>query len=238
MLRRGVLLAVLFCSFVGAQQQVQQFHVQPLHPIAELRTQALRDSPPLEQGSFRKPELVELIKLDPSLKFDIHYASTNNFLGVPLYEQARAFMERPAAEAVVRANLKLHAQGLGLMIFDAYRPWYVTKIFWDATPKEDHDYVADPSQGSRHNRGCAVDLTIYDLNTGQPLAMPSSYDEFSVRAHPDYVGGSAEETAHRELLRRTMEAEGFTVYPTEWWHFDYKDWKQYPIVNVRFTDIH
>jgi zinc D-Ala-D-Ala dipeptidase len=236
MLRRGVLLLFL-CASLCAQQQVQQFHVQPLHPIAELRAEALRKSPPAEQGSFRKPELVELIKLDPSLKLDIHYASTNNFLGVPLYEQARAFMERPAAEAVVRANLKLHAQGLGLMIFDAYRPWYVTKIFWDATPKADHDYVADPAQGSRHNRGCAVDLTIYDLKTGQPITMPSSYDEFSVRAHPDYAGGSAEETAHRELLRRTMEAEGFTVYPTEWWHFDYKDWKQYPIVNVSFAEI-
>jgi len=146
-------------------------------------------------------------------------------------------MERPATEAVVRASRKLHEQGLGLLVFDAYRPWHVTKIFWDATPKEDHDYVADPAKGSRHNRGCAVDLTIYDLNTGQPIAMPSSYDEFSVRAHLDYTGGTVEETAHRELLRRTMEAEGFAVYQSEWWHFDYKDWQQYPIVNVPFSKV-
>ena len=238
MRRRGVFLAVAFCSSLLAQQQVQQFHVEPLHPIAELRAEALRDAPPVEQGNFRKPELVELTTLDPTLKLDIHYASTNNFLGVPLYEEARAFMERPAAEAVVRANRKLHEQGFGLLVFDAYRPWYVTKIFWDATRKEDHDYVADPAKGSRHNRGCAVDLTIYDLKTGQPIAMPSSYDEFSVRAHPDYAGASAEETAHRELLRLTMESEGFAVYPTEWWHFDYKDWNQYPIVNVLFANIH
>ena len=238
MFRRGVLLSVLLCAPLFAQQQVQQFHVQPLRPIAELRAEALKAQPPAEVGDFRKPDLVELNRLDPSIKLDIHYASTNNFLGEPLYEQARAFMERRAAEAVVRASRKLHEQGLGLLVFDAYRPWYVTKIFWEATPKEDHEYVADPAQGSRHNRGCAVDLTLYDLKTNQPLSMPSSYDEMSVRAHPDYAGGSAEETAHRELLRTTMEAEGFTVYSSEWWHFDYTDWKQYPIVNVAFGDIH
>jgi D-alanyl-D-alanine dipeptidase len=237
MLRRGVLLCLFSCAPLIAQQQVQQFHVQPVRPIGQLRTEALKASPPVETGEFRKADLVELTKLDPSIKLDIHYASNNNFLGVPLYREARAFMERPAAEAVVRASRKLHEQGFGLLVFDAYRPWFVTKIFWDATPKEDHDYVADPAQGSRHNRGCAVDLTIYDLKTGQPIAMPSSYDEFSERAHPDYAGGTTEERANRELLRKTMEAEGFTVYETEWWHFDFKDWKQYPIVNVAFADI-
>jgi D-alanyl-D-alanine dipeptidase len=238
MFRRGVLLSLLICAPLIAQQQVQQFHVQPIRPIGQLRAEALNASPPVEAGEFRKADLVELTKLDPSIKLDIHYASNNNFLGVPLYREARAFMERPAAEAVARANRKLHQQGFGLLVFDAYRPWYVTKIFWDATPKEDHDYVADPAQGSRHNRGCAVDLTIYDLKTGQPVSMPSSYDEFSKRAHPDYAGGTDEERAHREFLRKTMEAEGFTVYPTEWWHFDYKEWKLYPIVNVAFGDIH
>ncbi len=236
MFRRGVLLFFL-CASLGAQQQSQQFHIQPVRPIAELRADALKASPPAESGIFRKPDLVELTRLDPSIKLDIHYASSNNFLGVPLYEEARAFMERPAAEAVARVNRKLHEQGLGLLVFDAYRPWYVTKIFWDATPVKDHEYVADPASGSRHNRGCAVDLTIYDLKTNQPLSMPSGYDEMSERAHPNYAGGTAEERAHREVLRKAMEAEGFTVYEFEWWHFDYKDWKEYPIVNVRFADI-
>jgi D-alanyl-D-alanine dipeptidase len=236
MIRRGVLLLFL-CAPLLAQQEVQQFHVQPVRPIAELRAEALKASPPAEKGEFRKPDLVELTKLDPSIKLDIHYASNNNFLGTPLYTEARAFMERPAAEALVRANRSLHEQGLGLLVFDAYRPWFVTKIFWDATPAEDHSYLANPADGSRHNRGCAVDLTIYDLKTGKPISMPSSYDEFSVRAHPDYKGGTAEQTAHRELLRKTMEAAGFTVYDTEWWHFDYKEWKQYPIVNVPFANL-
>jgi zinc D-Ala-D-Ala dipeptidase len=220
------------------QLQVQQgFHIQPLRPVSELRAEALKAQPPVEQGDFLKPDLVELIKLDPTLKLDIHYASSNNFLGTPLYEEARAFLQRPAAEALVRANRKLHEQGYGLLIFDGYRPWYVTKIFWDATPPADHIYVADPAEGSRHNRGCAVDLTIYDLKTGQALPMPSGYDEMSERAHSDYTGGTAEERANRALLRSTMEAEGFTVYPEEWWHFDYKDWRKYPIVNVPFAQI-
>jgi D-alanyl-D-alanine dipeptidase len=237
MIRRGVLLFCL-CASLGAQQQIQQFHITPTRPIPELRAEALKATPPKESGDFRKPDLVELTKLDPTIKLDIHYASTNNFLGTPLYTEARAFLERPAAEALERANTVLHAEGYGLLIFDAYRPWYVTKIFWDATPVKDHQYVADPAEGSRHNRGCAVDLTMYDLKTGQPASMTSGYDEMSERAHPDYTGGTEEERAHREILRRAMEAEGFAVYQYEWWHFDYKDWKQYPIVNVPFEDIH
>jgi len=237
MFRRIALFFLLGAASMCAQEAKQTFNIQPLRPVAELRAEALKAQPPAEQGDFRRPELVELIKLDPTLKLDIHYASKNNFLGTPLYTEARAFLQNPAAEAVARANRKLHQQGYGLLVFDAYRPWYVTKIFWDATPPAQHGYVADPSQGSRHNRGCAVDLTIYDLKTGQPIAMPSSYDEFSDSAHADYRGGTGEERAHRELLRTTMEAEGFTVYQNEWWHFDYKDWRQYPIMNVPFSEV-
>jgi len=231
----------LFCTLVAVslpgQEAKQSFKIQPLRPVREIRAEAVKAQPPVEQGDFRKPDLVELIKLDSTLKLDIHYASDNNFLGTPLYTEARAFLQRPAAEAVVRANGKLHRLGYGLLIFDGYRPWYVTKIFWEATPPTQHSYVADPAQGSRHNRGCAVDLTIYDLKTGQPIPMPSSYDEFSENAHADYSGGTAEERAHRQLLRRTMEAEGFSIYPNEWWHFDYKDWRQYPIMNAPFSEI-
>jgi D-alanyl-D-alanine dipeptidase len=234
MFRRLAIVLALACAALSAQGLPQTFKIQPLRPVSELRAAALAAHPPAETGEFRKPELVELVQIDPTLRLDIHYASANNFLGTPLYSQARAFLQRPAAEAVARANRKLRAQGRGLLIFDGYRPWYITKMFWDATPAKYHDYVADPSQGSRHNRGCAVDLTLFDLKTGKPLAMPSSYDDFTVRAHPDYTGGSALQRTNRELLRRTMEAEGFTVYPTEWWHFDYKDWNLYPILNLPF----
>jgi D-alanyl-D-alanine dipeptidase len=234
---RLLLFIVLLAGVLGAQQSQQTFHIQPLRPVSELRAEALKAQPPSERGDFLKPDLVELIRLDPALKLDIRYASSNNFLGTPLYEEARAFLQRPAAEALVRADHSLHQHGYGLLIFDGYRPWYVTKIFWDATPPADHIYVADPAQGSRHNRGCAVDLTLYDLKTGEPLAMPSGYDEMSERAHPDYTGGTAAERANRDLLRHAMEDEGFTVYEAEWWHFDYKDWRKYPILNVPFAKV-
>jgi D-alanyl-D-alanine dipeptidase len=216
----------------------QQVLIAPVRPIAELRAEALAESPPHEDGAFRKPELVELTTLDPAIHLDIRYTTTNDFLGTPVYTQARAFMQRPAAEALVRALHKLQPLGYGLLIHDAYRPWYVTKIFWDATPPEGKIFVADPSQGSRHNRGCAVDLTLYDLATGKPIEMPGTYDEMSPRSFPDYPGGTSLQRWHRDLLRRAMESEGFTVYEHEWWHFDYKDWHEYPILNIKFEDLH
>jgi D-alanyl-D-alanine dipeptidase len=180
---------------------------------------------------------VELVKLDPTIHLDIRYATSNNFMGTPFYTEARAFLQRPAAEAVVRASAELKKQGYGLLVHDAYRPWYVTKMFWDGTPDDKKMFVADPKTGSNHNRGCAVDITLYDLKTGKEVRMPSGYDEMSKRAYADYPGGTEEERRLRGILRAAMEKQGFTVYPYEWWHFDYKDWKQYPIMNVRFEDL-
>jgi D-alanyl-D-alanine dipeptidase len=183
------------------------------------------------------PDLVELTTLDPTIQLDIRYASADNFLGTPVYTQARAFLQRPAAEAVVRAHHELGKEGYGLLIHDGYRPWSVTKIFWDATPPKFHLFVADPAAGSRHNRGCAVDLTLYDRATGAAVPMVGGYDEFSDRAYPDYLGGTARQRWHRDLLRRAMERQGFTVYEAEWWHFDYRDWKKYPISNLSFEQM-
>jgi D-alanyl-D-alanine dipeptidase len=202
-----------------------------------LAAAACAQGPPREAGPFRAPDLVELTRLDPTLHLDIRYATPNNFLGRPVYSEARAFLERPAAEALARANQTLRPQGYGLVIFDGYRPWSVTKVFWDATPADKKLFVADPREGSKHNRGCAVDLSLFDLATGQPVAMPGEYDEMSKRSYPGYQGGSVESRRLRDLLRVAMEAEGFAVYEYEWWHFDYKDWKEYPILNVPFTEI-
>jgi zinc D-Ala-D-Ala dipeptidase len=199
--------------------------------------QTTPDAPPVESGKFRASELVELVKLDPRLKLDIRYATANNFAGRPVYAEARAFLQKPAAEALKRAHRRLRRQGYGLLIFDGYRPWSVTKLFWDITPEDKRQFVADPRRGSRHNRGCAVDLTLYDLKTGREVEMPSGYDEMTERAHPNYQGGTAEQRRLRDLLRAAMEAEGFTVYENEWWHFDYKDWREYPILNVSFKEV-
>jgi len=213
------------------------YHVTPSRSVETLRREALAATPPKETGNFRKPDLAELAPLDASIHLDIRYATSNDFLGTPVYSQARAFLQRPAAEALLRVLQKLKPLGYGLLIHDAYRPWYVTKIFWDATPPEGKIFVADPAQGSRHNRGCAVDLTLYDLATGKPIEMPGTYDEMSPRSFPDYPGGTSLQRWHRDLLRRAMESEGFTVYEAEWWHFDYKDWKEYPILNVPFEKL-
>ncbi len=222
---------------VGPEEGAPQLHINPVRPVKELLKEALQAQPPKENGDFRQPNLVELTKLDPTIKLDIRYATTNNFLGTVFYSEPRAFMQRPAAEALARVNRKLKAQGYGLLVHDAYRPWYVTKVFWDATPDDKHVFVADPSKGSRHNRGCAVDVTLYDLKTGKPVEMVSTYDETTDRAYPNYPGGTSLQRWHRQLLHSAMESEGFTVYEAEWWHFDYKDWQKYPIMNVRFDMI-
>jgi len=215
----------------------ETFRIAPLKPAEELRTLALAAQPPKESSDLLKADLVELTTLDPTIKLDIRYASTNNFMSSVFYSQARAFLQRPAAEALVRAHKNLTNHGYGLLIHDGYRPWYVTKMFWEGTPNDKHDFVANPANGSRHNRGCAVDLSLYDLATEKPIKMVSGYDEFSERAYPNYQGGTSLQRWHRELLRQAMEEQGFRVNEVEWWHFDYKDWRKYPIGNLRFEEM-
>lgn len=198
-------------------------------------TASAQNAPPVEKHK-REAHLIELIKLDSTIKLDIRYATDNNFVGRQVYPEARAFLQKPAAKAVARVHKKLKKQGLGLAIFDGYRPWAITKLFWEVTPEEKRKFVANPEKGSKHNRGCAVDLSIFDLRTGKLLPMPSEYDEFTERASPDYGGGTEEETRNRELLRKLMEDEGFTVNPNEWWHFDYRNWEDYAIYDISFAE--
>ena len=213
------------------------YQIKPQASLEKLREIAAAASPPREQGDFLLPDLVNVVSLDSTIKVDIRYATNDNFMGIALYDRARAYLQRSAAEALVRAHTKLAGHGYGIIIHDAYRPWAVTKMFWDATPDAQKIFVADPTKGSRHNRGGAVDISLYDLATGQPVAMISDFDEFSLRAHPSYPGGTALERWRRDLLRIYMEAEGFTVYDEEWWHFDYKDWRKYPVMNSSFAEL-
>ncbi len=213
------------------------FRIEPVRPVAELRTEALAASPPAEPGSFRDPELVEPTTLEPGIRLDVRYATTNNFMSSVFYDEPRVFLQRPAAEAVVRAHRALAQHGYGLLLHDGYRPWYVTKMFWDATPESQKLFVANPANGSRHNRGSAIDLNLYDLTTGEPANMIGTYDEFSPRSFPNYPGGTSRQRWLRELLRSTMEAEGFTVYEAEWWHFDHDDWREYALQNATFDQL-
>lgn len=193
--------------------------------------------PPVEKGDFYPTDLVELTGLDSTIVLDIRYATSNNFVGRPVYQQARAFLQKPAAEALVKVNTALKPLGYGLVIFDGYRPWRVTKTFWEITPPDKKQFVANPSNGSRHNRGCAVDVSLINLATGQQVSMPSAYDEMTERAYPDYKGGTQVQRAARDLLRKTMETHGFTVYKYEWWHFDYQSWQHYHLLDIPFEEI-
>lgn len=177
------------------------------------------------------PDLIDLAINDPRLRFDITYATPNNFLHRTLYPVAKALAQRPVADALVRVQTSAEAEGYGLLIHDAYRPWRITKMMWDGTSGEARGYVANPAQGSKHNRGCAIDLTLVRLSDGQPLMMPSAYDDLTFRARREYMDASAEAIANRAILERLMAAEGFIPLPSEWWHFDWHDWRLYPIMD-------
>ena len=213
------------------------FRIDPVRPVEDLRAEALAASPPPEPGPFRDSELVEVTAIEPGIRLDVRYATTNNFMSSVFYDEPRVFLQRPAAEAVARAHRALAEHGYGLLLHDGYRPWYVTRMFFDATPESQKIFVADPANGSRHNRGSAIDLNLYDLATGQPADMVGTYDEFSPRSFPNYPGGTSRQRWLRELLRRAMEAEGFTVYEAEWWHFDHDDWREYAIQNATFGEL-
>ena len=201
-----------------------------------LCTSAFAQNAPPKEDNKREAHLVELITLDNTIKLDIRYATDNNFVGKTVYPEARAFLQKPAAKALLRVHKKLRKQGLGVVIFDGYRPWTITKLFWEVTPEDKRKFVANPEKGSKHNRGCAVDLSVYDLKTGLPINMPSGFDEFTERASPDYTGGTQKERSNRDMLRKLMENEGFTVNANEWWHFDYKNWEDYAIYDISFAD--
>jgi zinc D-Ala-D-Ala dipeptidase len=205
-----------------------------LLPAAPLVAQ---DGPPKENRAFRAPDLVELVKLEPTIRLDVRYATKDNEFGRPFYSEARAFLQRPAAEALARVQRALKEKGYGLVVFDGYRPWSVTKQFWDLTPADKKIFVADPKNGSRHNRGGAVDLSLVDLATGREADMGGRYDEMSERSYVTYDKGPKEAMARRELLLDEMGKEGFFPYPWEWWHFDWKDFREYPVLDVPFSAL-
>ena len=218
-------------------QNGNTFKVELDKNIDEYIKDALAATPPVEKGEFREPDLVDVTTVLDNMKLDVRYATSNNFLNAPTYAEAKAFLHRPAVMALNEANKRFNQMGYGIMVHDAYRPWYVTKVFWDATEGDERNFVANPERGSIHNRGSAIDLTLYDLKTGEAIKMVATFDEMSDRSYPDYMGGTALERWHRKLLRHVMEDVGFKVLDNEWWHFDYKDWEKYPILNQTFDEL-
>jgi len=179
--------------------------------------------------------LVEISKAIPGVMLDIRYATTNNFTDHIMYKQARAFARAPVVTALQQIQAALKPMGLGLKIFDAYRPYAVTVKFYELI--KDTNFVADPRYGSRHNRGCAVDLTLADLKTGKALTMPTEFDSFSPKAAADYKELSEVQLKNRELLKLVMQAHGFKVLKTEWWHYDFTGWENYGLLDVPFYSL-
>jgi D-alanyl-D-alanine dipeptidase len=161
---------------------------------------------------------------------DVRYATTNNFMHQKLYPVARVYLRRPAAIALHEVERDLAREGLGLKVFDGYRPYRVTVRMWK--PIRNPDFVADPAKGSRHNRGAAVDLTLIDLRTGQELPMPTGYDDFTSRARQDFNALSPEVIANRAKLRDAMKSHGFDALPSEWWHFDFRGWVKFELLDL------
>ena len=213
------------------------FVIEPLRPVDMLLPLAKEAVPPAEPGPFRPSDFVRLADMASRVRCDLRYATPDNFLGTRMYPEAAALLQRPAAEALARVQADLERLGLGLVVYDAYRPWWVTWLFWEATPPEFRTFVATPSLGSRHNRGCAVDVGLVDLSSGHALPMPSGYDEFTERAYVSYGGGPSEARRNRDLLISAMGNRGFTVYEAEWWHYDHPDWAHYAIENRSFGDL-
>lgn len=186
---------------------------------------------------------VELSKKITNIVLDIRYSTTNNFIGKKVYPSARCFLVTKAALALKKVQAELNKEGLGLKVFDTYRPFFVQEIFWKACPdaryvaKATRDEAGNPVSGSKHNRGVAIDLTLIKLETKQELEMPTVFDDFSEKAHSDYSGASSEAIANRLKLKQVMEKFGFNQEKTEWWHFNFKGWVKYPLCDKSFHDI-
>lgn len=180
-------------------------------------------------------KLVDIKTYVPGIILDIRYATTDNFTGSKIYTEPMAFTRLPVANALKKVQLALNKKGLGLKIYDAYRPYSATVKFYEIY--HDTTYVASPYTGSRHNRGEAVDVSIVDLKTGIELEMPTPFDDFTEKAHPDYQNLSKVAIQNRKLLMDIMQKNGFTVYPTEWWHYDFKGWEKFDIMDLTFEEI-
>ena len=178
----------------------------------------------------REDDFVELKRLDPTLVVELPYATEDNFCKTILYPVERCFLRRKVAEALVAAHRSLADRGLGLKVWDGYRPHSVQYRMWEKAPRP--GYVGHPKQGSKHNRGAAVDVTLVELATEKDLPMPTPYDEFSPRAHRDYFKLSPKIAENRKTLQTAMRAQGFMTIPSEWWHFDHRDWSRFPLSDV------
>ena len=222
--------------YFGSNNSDDTFYIIPIKEISELREISKNSNPPILDSLDSHKKLVDLKKLDDEFQLDIRYASTNNFMRSKFYKNERAFFNMSAADRLIEAKNDLKELGYGIIIYDAYRPWFVTKMFWEGTPENLKHFVANPENGSSHNKGCAIDIGLYDIETGESIVMISGYDEFTERAYPNYMGGSKKQRDIRDMLIQVMERNDFTVYEYEWWHFNYNGCDS-GIMNYSFEEL-
>jgi zinc D-Ala-D-Ala dipeptidase len=227
-MKRAALLFVLLAACTTTAPKI---------PTNRYGLQVVPDVATYERIVKSEPDkrLVDLQTFVPGIVLDIRYATTNNFMRQKLYPVAKAYLRYPAAVALRDVQSELAKDHLGLKIFDAYRPYSITEKMWE--PVKDADFVADPAKGSRHNRGAAVDLTVIDLQTGKEVEMPSEYDEFTDRARRNYTAGPSLAITDRNFLQDVMTRHGFIPLPSEWWHFDYKSWQSFELMDVPLENL-
>jgi D-alanyl-D-alanine dipeptidase len=226
-MRNFLLLLLLLPGLLIAQSESRNPYKLPL-----IVDQESYESSIAKDSSMQMVNLKEAV---PDLILDIRYATKNNFTGEIIYTSAEAWARKPVAEALAKAQKAFKSKGVTIKVFDAYRPYAATLRFYEVYP--DTNFVAAPWHGSRHNRGAALDVTLVDLKTGKALAMPTPFDDFTEKAAPDYAELPEEVLANRKLLIQTMQQYGFSVYPFEWWHFDFQGWEKFPLMNLAFEEL-
>jgi D-alanyl-D-alanine dipeptidase len=222
----GALMWLMQTCTAGTYAQQNPYGLSITTSLSELKQQV--DSQPLLQ-------MVDLTSFIPALKTQWVYAGAQNFTGVVLYTNPRPYLRLAAAQRLRLAADSFQKLGLGILLYDAYRPYSVTLKMWEKVP--DDRYAANPATGSGHNRGIAIDLTLYDLKSGQPLRMPTAFDNFSDTAHHSFEQLPPDVLRHRALLKGIMEYAGFVAMPTEWWHYSLPQAKSFPLMDLSFQQL-
>lgn len=225
-MRYFTIFILLFISFGAGAQEKKAPDLMIINDMHAYQSSIKAD---------KNKELVEIKKLIPNIKLDIRYATKNNFAKKAVYKQSRAFARLPVVEGLRSVQNELNKSGIGLKIFDGYRPYHVTVTFYELA--SDKSFVANPKDGSRHNRGCAIDLTLINLKTGRELEMPTPYDSFAPEAAADFKNLPEQVIKNRDLLIKTMEKNGFKVLGNEWWHFDFNGWRNFELMDIPFEKL-
>lgn len=231
-----IILMALMTIFVGCQKITWQSQATSSIPLAQstILSPSLIAQNAASNTLPADARLIDIRKVNNKIALDIHYATTNNFLKQKLYPVARCVLRGAAASRLAQVQTELSKNGLGLKVYDCYRPLSVQKKMWQVMP--DSRFVANPVNGSRHNRGAAVDLTLIDRN-GKDLEMPTGFDNFTEQAYTNYSGGSVQSRKNRQVLQDAMKKYGFISLATEWWHFDAPGWDKFSILDVSFGEI-